>query len=448
MLKSQGAAAHGTVGGTSVRRVVYCDGVRGVLEQRDGCWLIRNEAEVQTIVALGGNNRALSRMRVLVATLNAGLVDAGPNLTELSRILHVISQIGPKYEECRCAECRWQTRYKSEPHVSDVSVPRSLRPAVAFACTFSGYANGTQWLAWALAARLYGNLCRRHPPELSLRRLHVPIADLEHDCDIGWLEGMPEVFWDRLGAPDCCKSVPRSSPLCPSDEKLLCLRSVAAASDPRTSRRVLAALAGSAQPEVVELVVSNPATPRKELRRVVYGAPKYQIRPRERIAARYFGPGRPDTDYLRVRVAQSRRASRSVRRRLAGDSSARARGHAAAGDNMPAAELKRLSEDEDEWVRQVVGGRTSTPASALRMLASDPDIGVRCAVASNEACPVDSLKRLLGDRRREVRAAAAENRSTPWHLVDSLQDDPARDVRAAVENRFVRVGYERIRAFV
>ena len=154
MLKPQtnatAGAASGATGGKPVRRILQCEGVPGVLEQRAGVWTICNDYEVQHRSALG-KAQAVSRLRALVATLNSGLVDSGQGLTRLNKKLRAIAR-APR-EQLREAGAQ-------AADVRDVYVGVDLRPAVAYACTHLPDANGTQWLAWMFAARLDGNLSR------------------------------------------------------------------------------------------------------------------------------------------------------------------------------------------------------------------------------------------------------------------------------------------------
>ena len=175
----------GACEGEPVRRVVHCDGIRGVLEQREGRWLVQNEQEVRLTAALGGSGRAFERLRALAATLDAGLVDRA-NLTWLNKRLRAIAD----------AE-----------NMSRVWVTDDLLPAVAFACSLLPATNGSRWLAWALSARLEANLSRIYLPGpgwCTITAYPKP-QPWGFGREIRWLDAMPKTFWERVDARrECC----------------------------------------------------------------------------------------------------------------------------------------------------------------------------------------------------------------------------------------------------
>ena len=372
---------------------MHCEGIRGVLERRDGCWRIQNEQEVRVTAALGGSRRGLDRLRALAATLNAGLVDRA-KLTRLSKKLRAIA---------------------AAENMRRVWVPHDLLPAVAFACSLLPSANGSRWLAWALSARLDANLLRGHLPGPGWCTItaYSKFRTWDYDREIRWLDTMPKTFWERLDARrECC---PPGTRLCLSDGPEPCLRTARMASDPSTSPRVLKRLARSSDKVVLDLVASHPRTPSGALLEI----------------AESYGCPAP----VRMRVPQNRSASSWLLRRLADSSMWQVRGLAAANPAMPETVLTRLRADDNEFVRQVVALHASTPESDLRGLSFDDDIRVRRCVASNSSCPVDVLERLLADRIGTVRAAAVWNRAAPPDLVRPRAEDRAQGVRAAVASR-------------
>ena len=378
-----------------VRRIVYCDGVRGVLEQREGSWSVQNETEVRVLAALGGSNRAFDRLQALAATLNAGLIDRA-GLTDLSRRLRAISE----------AE-----------NMSRVWIPDLLLPAVAFACAFLAEVNGARWLAWALSARLDGNLFRRSLPGpgwCTMTRYET-LSSWGYDREIRWIDEMPDAFWDRLRVRRDCCAPDGPTDTCLSTRDRPCLRSVAAASNPRANPGLLRELAKSSDVVVLDLVASHPRTPAGALHAMVENG---QIQ----LA-------------VKLRVPQNRSASTWLLRRMAKSSMWQVRGLAAMNEAMPVSVLKELCRDEMEFVRSVVAGHESTPEEELRILSGDDEYSVRRAVAFNGSCPSDLLEKLLGDRKWQVRSAAVSNPNASLELVTAHAEDRAMRVRAALADR-------------
>ena len=385
----------GACEGRPVRRVVHCDGIRGVLRQRDGSWSVENEREVRILAALGGSDRVVDRFQALAATLNAGLIDRA-GLTYLNTRLRAIAD----------AE-----------NVSRVWIPDRLLPAVAFACTFMADSNGSRWLAWAFSARLDDNLSRRSLPGPGLCTMtrYERLSTWGYDREIRWIDAMPAAFWDRLNARrDCCPSV-ESTDVCLSNADVPCLRALAVASDPRTKPGALKALARSSDNVVLDLVASHPRTQAHVLLGLVQN---YR------------------TQYLvQLRVPQNRSVSPWLLRRMAKHSLWQVRGLAAMNAAMPVSVLSELRSDEMQFVRSVVAGHKNTPDDDLRVLARDGEYQVRSAVAFNPSCPLDLIKSLLANTRKEVRRAAVSNPVTPLEAVVSLARDRALGVRAAVASR-------------
>ena len=414
MAKPQADAVNNSAGAEPARRVLQCDGVPGVLEQRGGRWTILNETEVKMRAAVGDRAQALDRMRALVATLNTGLVDSGPGLTELNKQLRAIAaaRILAPWEDIGVG--------LEDLALRGVRVPPRLLPAVAFACTHLPGANGTWWLAWMLSARLDSKGFWQHYPDSGGDAMSDPLCVGTRERDIRWMDGMPREFWDRVRAPQCCKA-PRKYRkkkyfdelyhyLCPSDDAVLCLRSVAEASDPSTLPPVLDDLADSSQVVVQRLVASNSASPEDAFDRLYHK----------------WNEGRLEYPaYLPLGMLVD----------LATDSSEYHQLRAAASDILPASMLYVLSASATASVRATVALNVNAPAVALSRLADDSEISVRSGVARNESCPLWLLTALLRDPRREVRAAAASNPRIPWRLASALVADRAGRVRIAVARR-------------
>ena len=99
-------------------------------------------------------------------------------------------------------------------------------------------------------------------------------------------------------------------------------------------------------------------------------------------------------------------------------------------------ELKKLSEDDESYVRSIVSENLNTPSSVLEKLADDDDYSVRYGVAQNKNTPVSVLKKLADDDDYFVRNGVAENNNIPVLLLEKLADDDEESVRRRVaENK-------------
>ena len=99
-------------------------------------------------------------------------------------------------------------------------------------------------------------------------------------------------------------------------------------------------------------------------------------------------------------------------------------------------ELKKLSEDDESYVRSIVSENLNTPSSVLEKLADDDDYSVRYGVAQNKNTHVSVLKKLANDDDYFVRNGVAENNNIPVLLLEKLADDEEESVRRRVaENK-------------
>ena len=300
------------------------------MKGEDG-WALANEHEVKVLAAMGGSDRALKQLRVLVKTLNAGLIDPSM-LALLNKRLAALAAVDDEEDLCR------------------VRMPDEVVPAAAFVCAHMMDPKSWHWLAWMLSARLGDNLLQNvlvGPGLLTFQYLNSKY-DHGFDRDARWADEMPSSFWDAL-----------------SYHPWLVLAEVADASDPRTTGKELKGLAKLDDDFVLDLVASHPNTPAKTLLGISED---------------------PDVDYLvRWRVAQNKSASARTLRHLAGHALWQVRFVAAFHPNMNASTLAELGGDEIEQVRSAVGRHPDTPVGVLRELAGDDDKSVRAAVASNQS---------------------------------------------------------------
>jgi len=95
-------------------------------------------------------------------------------------------------------------------------------------------------------------------------------------------------------------------------------------------------------------------------------------------------------------------------------------------------ELKKLSQDEDSYVRSLVSNNSNTPSSVLELMVKDDDYSVRYGIAQNENTPFPVLEELANDNEYLVRNGVAENNNTPVLLLEKLAEDPEESVRRRV----------------
>lgn len=369
--------------GRQRRRVVSVGAVSGVLVRRGDRWVLGNDSEVRVLEGLRGERGARDRLWALAAALDAGVVEAAGLRRLNGRLSEIAAQERP--------EDLWRVR-----------VPGSLMAPVAYVCVCVDNEMLSRWLGFALAARLDANLVRGLLPGPSWVSWIVPQRrrGTTWNRDVHWISELPESFWARLAAHEDAR-----------------LRAAAAASDPTARPVVLESLADQhwTTPETLDLVVSNPRTPTRVLRR---------------IGQRRWGRPRPD-----LRVAQNRAATAGLLAELAKDDDWELRYVAAWHPKMPVRALRRLARDESGHVRAAVACNKSAPPDVLEDLASDDVMWVRRNVAWNPATPTDALEALLGDRLAVVRAAAVANASTPVALAAGRVQDRSLRVRQQVARR-------------
>ena len=346
-----------------VRRSVQRDGVRGVLVRRGGVWSVDNEAEVRMLEAFGCDSAgALDQLKALAETMNAGLVD-GPELRGFNGRLSKL--MAAPIEE-----------------VLNEWIDEELMTRMAFACVSmsdSSNGNASQWLAWALSARLEDNLVSStHPgPGWLTMNQHWYWGFERDSC---WIAKLPEAFWVRL-----------------RNHHEPWLRDAAAASDPRTDPAALRGLARSDNEVVLDLLASHPNTPAAVFRHLALNG---------RV------PG-----LVRVRVAQNRR--------------------------VPQRLLRRLARDASPAVRVAVAVHPSTPVSVVEALADDHESAVRFQVAHHCPLSTRLVRRLARDCSEDVRIAMAMHPQTPREVLEALAEDPIASVRRATVHPMGALGFER-----
>ena len=175
-------APAGAPGGAG-RRVVVCEGVRGVFARgADGRWGLANGAELAVLEGLGGSSEAISRLRGMGAALEAGVAGPG-DLGELGRCLRGVAS--------SAAAC-------------SARGPSYLVGAVTVACARWDHPRASDWLCWVLASRLEGNLSADAgvgPGWLGWEVAYWHLPRRAWWDGSGWLEGLGGAVLGEAGRP-------------------------------------------------------------------------------------------------------------------------------------------------------------------------------------------------------------------------------------------------------
>ena len=94
------------------------------------------------------------------------------------------------------------------------------------------------------------------------------------------------------------------------------------------------------------------------------------------------------------------------------------RSSVAGNPNTPVLLLEKLVEDKDEYVRRHLAGNENTPVSVLEKLAQDKDVFVRSAVALNVKTSASILEKLAVDNDSGVRRRASSNVNSTSLIID------------------------------
>ena len=463
--------------------VEVCDGVRGELVHASDGWQIRNEAEVQTLTALGGSAHALGWLRALTRTLDSGLVQATDIGMLGSRLQHICGE-GYLFEssfadddglgEATVFACAHSDDDRLEWWLGTLLLCR-LAYNVVNGSVWVDYQGNAYWHAGDIVPR-YGNYgrardveaarcmarmpqtfwaeMRRHPRQW-LRRTaaatdpQTPAQRLRHLVE----DGHPHVLMAAAVHPNADRALQRRLLNGPDPSGAL---AAAVASRKRISRRllrhltrhdriaqcqvalhpastgkILAELAERLDvphdPSVADALASNPATPPDALRRL---ARTGHLMTAVLVA---LNPTVP-LCLLQSLAEHSHRAARAAavgNLRLplgsaavhATDRSLVVRAALARRPDIPASILSKLAEDPKDQVRAAAAASPAAPADVLGKLARDSSSAVRREVASNERTPSNALARLARDSNRFVRVSLACNHGSPPELLAALVND-------------------------
>jgi hypothetical protein len=157
------------------------------------------------------------------------------------------------------------------------------------------------------------------------------------------------------------------------------------------------------------------------VRNAAAGNPALAATDRQKLA------GDPDQQ-VRLQVAATARDPELLIR-MADDS--RMRFPVARNPACPPGLLGTLAQDQDETVRQAVGGHRRAATEMLVRLAGDPVGAVRAAAAGHRRVPPTVLVSLSADGDQQVRRGVAGNPACPTVLLGKLLCDPVEGVRWA-----------------
>lgn len=382
------------------RRSLAVDGAVGVLQRRDGRWVLANDDELRVLEALGGSATARGRLWAVAAALDAEMVHAD----DARRLCRLLGRIASE-----------------EPQL--VLVPDHLWEAAAYACVCWDHEAGPDWLMWALSARLDANLVRDWlpGPGWGAQAWEHELPERGFDRPTGWILGMPEGFWHMLESHH-------------SED----LRLAEVASDPLTPRRVLAALAGRADlsPVVLDLVASHPNTPKVVLEQIGtrrWGTALLRVAQNLSAGRRLLSQlATAHGSQVRLAVALHPNTAPRVRASMAADADTRVRMAVARADDIGAETLAALAADSVWVVRSWAAWNPRTAPETLTGLVADRSATVRAVAVSNPATPASAAAACAGDRSATVRAAVAARTDAGDDTLKALATDPKAAVRAAV----------------
>ena len=369
------------------RKVLHYGGVRGVLAESPGGWMLANEDDVQARTETDASEWVLAWFRAIVATLDAGLVD--------------VSDVGRLNKQLKVIES------KPTDELGYVSVPDDLLAGVAYVCACLANWNGSEWLAWILTERLDANLFKGWPlepgrtpddqrPSVVAAGSLMFVVSGRSTSEV--LEGMPAMFWERL-----------------SKHAELRIRVVTAATDPFAAPDALERLASFNDEAVLYAVASHPNTSAEMLRRI--------------------GTDPSNPEEARLAVARNLQASPALLLTLAQDRSDDVRSVAAAHPAMPARVLAHLAADPWLYVRAAVALHPSTPEQVLTYAVYHDYPFVQHHAAANPSLPPAALEILLSDSSRHRRAEAVLHSNTSVEMVLPLATDRSFEVRRRVAHK-------------
>ena len=139
-----------------------------------------------------------------------------------------------------------------------------------------------------------------------------------------------------------------------------------------------------------------------------------------------------ENESVREGVAKNTATPPEVLAKLSYDKSGTVKLEVASNTATPPELLAKLSNDENESVRWGVVRNTATPPEVLAKLSNDEDDAVREGVSKNTATPPELLVKLSDDKSRAVRVGVARNPSTPLEALVKLSGDKDPFVRLEV----------------
>jgi hypothetical protein len=216
---------------------------------------------------------------------------------------------------------------------------------------------------------------------------------------------------------------------------------LALASSSETPPAVLARLAQSVDPRLVDVLLVNAALPGELLVKLFRRNPSIaddSFDVADRLAENPTTPAtvlallaKADDEDLRISVAQNPKVPSTILAALAADESSDVRAEVArvATD---ARLLERLCKDDDEQVVAAAASNSVLDRARVIALSKASDPVILAAVAKNPQAPVTVLARLAKNGDTSVRAAVAENPAAPPQVLAELAKDDEYQVRSAV----------------
>ena len=373
----------------SPRAAVDCDGVHGELIHDGDRWKVHNEAEAETLAALGASPNALGWLQALARTLDMGLIRVG-DLQMLSNQLGWMCEHRDRFAWFAAADGLGPATAFASAHSGDSRLESRLASLLLHRLDFN-MVDGAAWADWD------GNVyCH-----VGHATHWTPRGDPNQGCEVQILEELPQQFWTAL-----------------REHPAHWLRETEAATDPRTPAKTLRRLVSNGHPLVRRALAAHPNSANAVL---------------WMLACR-----RDASDEIRRAVGRNRGASRRLLRCLSQQGwraqCAVAR-HPRTTEEMLTALISQSGVLQDPDVAVAIALNPVTPLETLRFLVWHGEFEVVRSAAQNPAASFEILQELLAHRHRAVRAAAVRNPGLPVDIAVECRDDRAMGVRRAVAQR-------------
>jgi len=144
-----------------------------------------------------------------------------------------------------------------------------------------------------------------------------------------------------------------------------------------------------------------------------------------------------DTEWIRIDIAENKKAPVEVLEKLSEDESASVRMGVVSNPNTPGQVLRKRANDIDPDIREIVARHSNTPVEALIDLSfdmeEDGDGRIICASAArNENMPSYVLERLAKNEEESVLIGVIQNDNTPLKCLEELSNSEWKSIRKEV----------------